>query len=332
VRQPEVARRLAALALALVLAAPAAHDAASLVVSAAFLVEFLSDGALPALDALTPAPVRASLGPSADRWTGGALRGAPPLLLVHGLAPEGKDDPRLARAAGLLARAGFDVTVPTLPGLTRGRLRPDDAAPVVAALATRPGPWAMLSVSIGAAPAFAAAADPRVRDRVGVLLALGPHASAAETVRFWLTGAFEFGGASGRTPHDPALVRAFVEANADLVDAPTRAALAAGDAARVERALAALPPGVRALLEQVSPARAMPAVRARVILVHGYADPAIPYTESLRLAAARPTGTTLILLTSVGHIEAAPASPASWAVAREILRLWLALHTLRHPA
>src|SRR5207302_749063 len=83
-----------------------------------------------------------------------------------------------------------------------------DTAPVVAALETRPGPWAMLSVSIGAAPAFAAAADARVRDRVGVLLALGPHASAAETLRFWLTGAFDYGGASGRVPHDPALGRA----------------------------------------------------------------------------------------------------------------------------
>src|SRR5439155_979793 len=82
----------------------------SLVLSAAFLVEFLSDGALPALDALTPAPVRESLGPSADRWTGASLGVAPPLVLVHGYAPMGKDDPRLARAAALLARTGFDVT------------------------------------------------------------------------------------------------------------------------------------------------------------------------------------------------------------------------------
>ena len=329
-RQPEVARRLAALALALVLAAPVARDAVSLAIEAAFLVEFLTDGALPVLDALTAAPVRESLGPSTDRWIGAAPGAAPPLLLVHGYAPQGKDDPRLARAARLLARAGFDVVVPTLPGLTRGRLRPDDAAPVVQALAARPGPWAMVSVSIGAAPAFTAAADPRVRDRVGVLLALGPHASAAETLRFWLTGKFGFGAARGRAAHDPALVRAFVEANADLVDDATRAALAAGDAARVERALAALAPDVRALLERLSPARAIPDVRARVILVHGYADPAVPYTESLRLAAARPAGTRLVLLHAVGHVEAAPGPV--WGATREGVRLWLVLHALRHPA
>ena len=328
-RQPEVARRLAALALALVLSAPVARDVASLVLSAAFLAEFLTDGGLPALAAVTPAPARQSLGPSMDRWTGAALGTPPPLLLVHGYAPEGKDDPRLGRAARLLARAGFDVVVPTLPGLTRGRLRPDDAGPVVQALASRPGPWAIVSVSIGAAPAFAGAADPAVSDRVGVLVALGPHASAAETLRFWLTGAFAFDGVSGRVPHDPALVRAFVDANADLVDEPTRAALAAGDTARVERALAALPPAVRGLLERLSPARAIPEVRARVILVHGYADPAVPYTESLRLAAARPARTRVVLLQTVGHVEAAPGS--LWRAARDGIRLLLVFHALRHP-
>jgi pimeloyl-ACP methyl ester carboxylesterase len=328
VRQPEVAGRLTALALALLLAAPVARDAVSLVRSAAFLAEFLTDGAMPVLSALTPAPARASLGPSVDGWTGITLGTPPPLLLVHGYAPQGKDDPRLARAASLLARAGFDVVVPTLPGLTRGRLRPDDAGPVVHALATRPGPWAMVSVSIGAAPAFAAAADPAVRDRVGVLLALGPHGSAAETVRFWLTGVYEFDGVSGRVTHDPALVHAFLDANADLMDDATRAALAAGDPAHVERTLEALPPAVRGLLERLSPVRAMPDVRARVILVHGYADPAVPYSESLRLAAARPARTRVVLLEAVGHVEAAPGP--LWRAARDGIRLLLVFHALRH--
>jgi pimeloyl-ACP methyl ester carboxylesterase len=330
VRQQEVAGRLAALALALVLAAPVAPPVVSLVLSAAFLTEFLTDGALPSLNALTPTPSRMSSEPSVDRWTGAALGTAPPLLLVHGYAPEGKDDPRLARAARLLARAGFDVVVPTLPGLTRGRLRPDDAGPVVQALASRPGPWAIVSVSVGAAPAFAAAADASVRDRVRVLLALGPHASAGETLRFWLTGAFEFDGVSGRVAHDPALVRAFLDANADLVDAPTRAALAAGDAAGVERALAGLSPSIRAVLEGLSPVRAIPDVRARVILVHGYADRAVPYTESLRLAAARPARTDVVLLHAVGHVEGAPGSV--WRAARDGLRLLLSFHALRYAA
>jgi pimeloyl-ACP methyl ester carboxylesterase len=328
VRQPEVAGRLAALALALILAAPVVPAVFSLVLSAAFLAEFLTDGALPALRSVTPTPRRESLSPSADRWIGAWLGTAPPLLLVHGYAPEGKDDPRLARAARLLARAGFDVIVPTLPGLTRGRLRSEDAAPVVQALAAQPGPWAVVSVSIGAAPAFAAAADASVRDRVRVLLALGPHASAKETLRFWLTGAFGFDGISGRVAHDPKLVGAFLDANADLVDASTRAALAAGDPTAVEHARDSLSPAVRDVLDRLSPVRAMPSVRARVILVHGYADRAVPYTESLRLAAARPARTDVVLLQAVGHVEAAPGSV--WRAARDGVRLLLAFHALRY--
>ncbi len=327
-RQPEVAGRLAALALALILAAPVVPAVFSLVLSAAFLAEFLTDGALPALRSVTPTPRRESLSPSADRWIGAWLGTAPPLLLVHGYAPEGKDDPRLARAARLLARAGFDVIVPTLPGLTRGRLRSEDAAPVVQALAAQPGPWAVVSVSIGAAPAFAAAADASVRDRVRVLLALGPHASAMETLRFWLTGAFGFDGISGRVAHDPKLVRAFLDANADLVDASTRAALAASDPTAVERALDSLSPAVRDVLDRLSPVGAMPSVRARVILIHGYADRAVPYTESLRLAAARPARTDVMLLQAVGHVEAAPGSV--WRAARDGVRLLLAFHALRY--
>jgi pimeloyl-ACP methyl ester carboxylesterase len=327
VRQPEVAGRLALLALALLLVAPVARSVVSLGLAAAFLAEFLSDGALPALSAVTAAPGRSAAGPATDRWQGAAFQTVP-LVLVHGYAPEGKDDPRLARAARLLARAGFDVVVPTLPGLTRGRLRPEDAEPVVAALASQPGPWAMLSISIGAAPAFAAAADPRARERVAVLLALGPHGSAAETLRFWLTGQFAFGAASGRVAHDRAMVRAFVDTNADLVDEATRAALADAAPARVEHALSMLPAGVRDLLERLSPARALPGVRARVILVHGLADTAVPYTESLRLAAARPAGTTVILVHAIGHVEA--ATPR-WQAVSELLRIWLAIYALQHP-
>src|SRR5262249_10190492 len=132
------------------------------------------------------------------------------------------------------------------------------------------------------------------------------------------------------TAHDPSLVRAFIDANADLVDAPTRAALAGGDARAVAHALDGLSPSVRALLDRLSPARAMPDVRARVIVVHGYADEAVPYTESPGLAAARPARTDVILLHAVGHVEAA-RGPV-WRAALDGLRLLLAFHALRCAA
>ena len=304
-RQPQVGRLLPTLAAALVLAAPVAAAFRTLVLSIGFLVEFLSDGAVPLLSDLTPPPLSGALDPNTDRYRPRGLGGATPLVLVHGLTPDGKDDPRLRRVAALLARAGFDVLVPTIPGLTEGRLRPDDARPVVAALAARAEPARLVSVSVGAAPAFLAAADPSVDGRVSLLLALGPHASALELVRFHLTGEYAWGTVRGRAVRQPALARALIEANAELADPALRQALASGDAARVDAAMAALPEHTRQLFAQLSPERSVTAIRAPIVLVHGRADPAVPYSESLRLAAARPAHTRVVLVGAIAHVEGA---------------------------
>ena len=304
-RQPEVAARLTALAAALVLAAPVAQAARALLVSVAFLTEFLGDGTVPTLTALTPEPRAGSLDAGTDRYRPATLSAGAPLVLVHGLAPSGKDDPRLRRAARLLARAGFDVAVPTIPGLAGGRLRPEDARPVVAAVASRPGRVRLVSVSVGAAPAFLAAADPAVRERVCLVLALGGYASALELIRFHLTGEYAWNGVRGRVPRDPAFARQVIEANAELADVDVRAALAAGDTARVEAAIGALPVATRELIGRLSPERVIRDVRAPIVLVHGRDDPAVPYTESLRLAAARPAHTRVVLVGAIGHVEGA---------------------------
>lgn len=323
-RQPEVARLLALVAAALVVV-PVARTAVDLVVAAAFLVEFLSGAQYRPLSALTGAPRREVLavaGAAVDRWAG---RGGMPLVLVHGYAPAGKDEPRVQEAAALLARAGFDVAVPTIPGLTSGRLRPDDVQPVVATLAARPGPTALVAVSVGAGPALLAAADPAVRDRVRVVLSLGGYASAPALLRFFLTGEYAFDGVHGRIVHDPAVVRSFVEANADLLDTSAQAALA--DPARAAAVLASPPPPVADLLARISPERVVGEVRARLVLVHGVDDRAVPYTESLRLAAARPARTRVVLVHLVDHVEGTRIRAWSTA-ARELGALVLVIYGL----
>ena len=52
------------------------------------------------------------------------------------------------------------------------------------------------------------------------------------------------------------------------------------------------------------------------MLIHGRDDPLVPFTESLRLAAARPQGTTLVLLDALGHVGAAGSGPDWHAAAR----------------
>jgi pimeloyl-ACP methyl ester carboxylesterase len=248
-------------------------------------------------------------------------------VLVHGFSPGGKDDPRVREAAALLARTGFDVAVPTIPGLTRGQLGWEDVEPVIATVAAHAASTIVVGVSVGAGPALLAAADPRVRERVSAVLTLGGYASASEVVRFWLTGAYEYEGIRGRVHHDPEVVRMFVRANADRLDASSRTTLGAADRESAARFLAAPPPDLQRYLDSLSPLRVAREIRARLVLVHGRADRAVPYTESLRLAAARPERTTLVLVGVVEHVGGGTSS--GWQGASDFLALWRVMYALR---
>ena len=326
-RQPKVGGA-GSLLLALALVLPVLGGVARLATATAFLLEF-SDDRWPALTTLTSPPVEwpRPLGShAADGFTPRTLRPPTPLILVHGVAADGKDDPRARRAARLLARGGFDVTLPTIPGLTRARLRPNDVEPVSAALAASHGPAVLVAVSIGSGPALLAATDPTVRDRVAMVVTLGGYASATELVRFYLTGAYGYGTVTGRRTHDPELVRAFLGANADLLDDATRA-LPWGtvDPRMADRVLAATPPDIRALLDALSPERIVSGLRAPLILVHGRDDPVVPFTERLRLAASAPADrTTLVVMDVLGHVGAREGGP-DWSA---LARLWAVAYRL----
>ena len=72
-------------------------------------------------------------------------------------------------------------------------------------------------------------------------------------------------------------------------------------------------------------------IRARLVLVHGTRDRAVPYTESLRLAAARPERTRVVLVGVLDHVEASRG--ASWlAGLRELGGLLLAVYSLSRPS
>ena len=334
-REPEVGGALPALAwltLAFLIFLPVLSVLWTLFATTAFLAEFLSEGRFPLLSAVTPSPVVRSLptseGPSLDadlyqpfiRW--------PPrnLVLVHGLAPAGKTDPRLQEGARLLARAGFRTLVPTLPSLTRFRPRPEDAETVVRAIQTfgPSGRVKIMGISVGAGPALLAAADPRVASEVSGVLGLGGYASTAELLRYFLTGTYRYGAVAGRVRLDPLPVRHFVQANADLLDDTALRLLKNRDPAQVESLVRDLSPGLRSLLDALSPERVIGRLRGQLFLVHGKNDPAVPFTESLRLAdlARGRVPTRLVILSSVGHVEPEAAPPGRWGAAGELLGLW----------
>jgi len=125
-------------------------------------------------------------------------------------------------------------------------------------------------------------------------------------------------------------VRAFVGANADLLDEAARAELAAADPERAARFLARPPPELSRHLDALSPLRVARDIPARLVLIHGRGDRAVPYTESLRLAAARPERTTLVLVGIVHHIEGGLAG-GGWRTV-DFLRLWRVMYALMNQA
>ena len=346
-------------ALVMALALPLGMRVGAGVTALRFLVEFLTEGDRAWLSGVTEPPTvellaapGASVTGPPDLWRPGiASRGPwPGVVLIHGLTPDGKRDERLAWTAARLARAGFAVAVPDLPSLRAQRLRPDDAGIVretLALLSAHPAvrrePLTVIAVSVGLGPAALALAEPGVAP-VRVVLTLGGYADARELVRYFTTGAYAFGSTSGRAPVDPALGPAFLAQNLDLLpDARDRAAVAdalrgepppadAGpgvaavlallrnrEPARVDALLQALPKETRDLLDALSPARHLGRTGARLLLVHGRNDPAIPFTETLRLAAAAPARARPVVVDLIGHVEG--QAPAGRRLA-DLWRLW----------
>ena len=306
------------LGVALVLSLPTLLSAWVLLLSSSFLVEFLSGGAWRPLSTITrgvsvhslPASITGRA-ISADLYRQVGTAGASPgLVLVHGLSSQGKDDPRLRQAALLLAREGWAVAVPTVEGLTVLRLRPDDGQIVVAAVRALEEaghrPVAILGVSLGSGPALLAAADPSIASSVSAVLAIGGYASAVELLRYTLTGTFRFDGVSGRRPVNEPAIAQFVRANAELMDAAGQRLVDNRDPLIVDDLVAQLPVETRRLLAALSPDGAVGRLRAPLFLIHGRDDPAVPFTESLRLEqAAREAGRQVRVVTvgSLAHVE-----------------------------
>ncbi len=207
---------------------------------AALVLEDLAAGAAPStLKARTPAPPREAV---SYRAAGRAYRAdlyrpaegpRAGLVLVPGLAEQGREDPRIVALASTLGRVGFQVLVPDLPGLRRFEVLPGHVGDIAAAferLAAGPGMAADTPLGIGAfsyaaGPAVLAARRPAVRGRIDFVLAVGGYYDLDEVMTFVTTGYYRADGAwRHRTPH-PYARWAFVLANAERVADPRDRAL-----------------------------------------------------------------------------------------------------------
>jgi len=124
---------------------------------------------------------------------GAAARAA--MVLVPGVAPAGKDDPRLVMFAETLARARFRVLVPDIENLRALRVRPEDARAIADASAwlraESPEGQALgvTAVSYAVGPAVASLIEDD-GGRVDFVLAVGGYYDLTAVVTFFTTGRF----------------------------------------------------------------------------------------------------------------------------------------------
>lgn len=194
------------------------------------------------------------------------------LVLVPGVVPEGKDDPRLVDLAQTLVRARFAVLVPDIANLRAQKVSPEDARAIAAAIVWLTGCGApsvgVMAISYAAGPAILAALRPDTAARVRFLVAIGGYYDLQAVVTFFTTGHFR--GAPDQ-PWQQGTPNAygkwvFVAANAERLEDPDdRAALAAmaerklqdldADVADLEAGLGPEGRSVTALLDNRDPER-----------------------------------------------------------------------------
>jgi pimeloyl-ACP methyl ester carboxylesterase len=117
------------------------------------------------------------------------------LVLVPGVTPAGKDDPRLVRFAQSLSRAGFLVLVPEIENLRDLKVGPGDITAIGDAVSYLAGfakvpEVGLVAISYAAGPALIVALEAPTRERVGVLAAVGGYYDIQGVITFFTTGYF----------------------------------------------------------------------------------------------------------------------------------------------
>jgi pimeloyl-ACP methyl ester carboxylesterase len=231
------------------------------------------------------------------------------IVLAHGMHEEGITEPRLVSLATSLAGAGFAVLTPDVAGLAHYKITHDDVDRIAAAakaLAQRLGreQVTVFGISFGGGLALRAACEPKTRDFIGRIIALGAHHDAVRVTHFYL----------GEPALGPMAERALVEPHPygrvalwmSLFDERHK-----GEFTELEQVRALK--GVTAQaseLERASPRTCPEPVRVPVFLVHGTGDRVVPYTETLwnERQLAQHTEVHALVSAAIAHAEYTPPS------------------------
>ena len=228
---------------------------------------------------------------------------------MNGIVTQGRKLPEVRRLAEGLARAGYLVVVPDLPGLRWGEIRPEtvhETAEVARAVselpAARDGEVGMVGVSTGATLALLAAEREDVAGRTSVVAGVAPYTDVKTVLDIATTGHYENDGRLVRYEADPFLSGAITQSLVSMLppseedrlrpefltelrgmgaEARSVAELLANeDPRRFDELYAGLPDGVHANLEELSPLAGDERVSVPVELISGPQDKYFPVSES----------------------------------------------------
>jgi pimeloyl-ACP methyl ester carboxylesterase len=266
----------------------------------------------------------------------------PALFFVNGVVAEGRKLPEVRRVAEGLARAGYLVVVPDLPGLRRGEIRPEtvhETAEVALAVSELPdardGEIGMVGVSTGATLALLAAEKEDVAERLSVVAGMAPYADVKTVLSIATTGYYQKGGKLVRYEADPLLTSVITRSlvstlppgedreklleELEEVDRPRPSfladhggmgvearsvaeLLANKDPRRYDDLYGGLSDGVRANLEELSPLAGRERVNVPVELISGPHDKYFPVSETYAIGRFTPQ-TRVTVTEAFDHAE-----------------------------
>ena len=274
----------------------------------------------------------------------------PALVFLNGATLEGRRHPTVRRLARGLARAGYVVVVPDVPGLATGSLdrRTVDGSIAVARTVagsshTRAGRVGLVGVSTGATLALVAAREPGLAARVSIVSGIAPYSDVRQVVRIATTGTYLRAGRLERKRADPFLLEVLARSLALAIPAgeerdglvtaleqrapggrvlvaslgpraqPVARLLMNRDPERVDALYAELDAEVRARLERLSPLAdgGRVEIAAPVELASGPQDKFFPTSESHAVASVAPR----LRVTVTGAVDHAELEPSLGAVA-----------------
>jgi hypothetical protein len=240
---------------------------------------------------------------------------APGVVLVHGAARGGANDPRIERLASAIARTGRVVFVPQLE-LRFRVLSPDDIDRLVRSVLLLEqfpfvdGSVGLVGISDGGSFALIAAADPRIARSVGFVATFGAYFDLRDVIQGITTHATLADGrvvpwepapqAAGilrhqaerfLAPRDRAALEEAVAGSLPASSLPTPAlavfhVLENRDPRRAPALIDQLPANILGQIRAFSPSRYVGRIDAPVAVLQSLDDPAVPPSEANLLAHA----------------------------------------------